>query len=395
MESSSSSTQEFASLVAVTSKHSDETSTLRYLAVRILPVEFRADLSSLNTLAAATIGPIRKTTGIPVGTQLERCLSPGTHDARPPTYDEARSLALRRRGYIEALVLHPMEATLSFEPTRAAVFEEDDNDEEVLGSIQNLATISKATVRLKSFAVTNVMESPEELSRRIWRHYGYQILSQWHRIVGSLASIGSPINLVEDIGSGVREFFYAPSRGIVKSPQAFTTGLYTGTASLGAGVVGGLSSSIAGVGGVLSHNVSMLTGDSEFIASREARRRRFAADGGGASAGIVEGVETVATGLMQGVGGLLTKPVQGARSEGLAGLAAGTAQGVTGLAVKPVVGILDGASAVLLGISQTVVPARIKQIRPARALDRAKGSTVSVIPGCPVAAAATAASNPD
>lgn len=41
-----------------------------------------------------------------------------------------------------------------------------------------------------------MIESPASLVSRVLRHYVFQILSQLLRIVGSLASIGSPVNLV-------------------------------------------------------------------------------------------------------------------------------------------------------------------------------------------------------
>ena len=41
-------------------------------------------------------------------------------------------------------------------------------------------------------------------------------------IVGSLDLIGNPATFFSDVGGGVKDFYYEPRKGLVKSPSAFT-----------------------------------------------------------------------------------------------------------------------------------------------------------------------------
>lgn len=74
------------------------------------------------------------------------------------------------------------------------------------------------------------------------------------------------------------------------------------------GVVGGVTSSVAGIGNAVSANLSMLSADKEYVAEREARRRQFAAESGGAAAGVIAGGTSIARGIAEGVSGLVLKP---------------------------------------------------------------------------------------
>ncbi|KAJ8600557.1 hypothetical protein CTAYLR_007921 [Chrysophaeum taylorii] len=376
---------------AVAARHSDGSTSLRYLSARVLPLDLRADFSSLTALASAL-------TSIPLeALNSDEALA----ETRPAAWaasklrlsdddDDlekkkkkndvraARARALRPRGYIEQLQLHPMEATISFEPTPA---EEHEVRLSLLSYVQTLVSISNASVRLNSFIVEQAVEAPATLVPRILRHYVLQILSQLHRIVGSLASIGSPVNLVDSIGGGVKQFFYAPAMGIVQSPEAFATGVFKGTTGLVGNVVGGVTKSVAGIGNAVSANVSMLSGDKEYIAQREARRRQFAAESGGVTAGVVAGGTSVVRGIAEGVSGVFLKPIEGAHKGGALGAVKGFAQGVAGVAVKPVVGILDGAGNVLQGVSQTATNAKlVHHVRPTLRLTQIPDSDSFFIP---------------
>ena len=69
-----------------------------------------------------------------------------------------------------------------------------------LRALSNLAELDKAQLRLKSFGVEHAVEEPGLLARTIARHYVMAALTQLHRVVGSLASLGQPANLVSTIG---------------------------------------------------------------------------------------------------------------------------------------------------------------------------------------------------
>jgi hypothetical protein len=45
------------------------------------------------------------------------------------------------------------------------------------------------------------------------------------KILGSFDALGSPISLVQNLGTGVKDLFYEPAKGITISPKEFGKGL--------------------------------------------------------------------------------------------------------------------------------------------------------------------------
>lgn len=151
------------SVTAVKARHGDGSTSLRYFAARILPLDIHADFSSLNTLGRGlAAGPrdvlnaeeaLAEASPAEWAYSLSRSKRHNTaDDVVQDRLTEARRRALRPRGYVEMLLLHPMEATISFEPTPA---EEHDVRLSLLSHVQTLATISNASIRLNSFIVRN------------------------------------------------------------------------------------------------------------------------------------------------------------------------------------------------------------------------------------------------
>ena len=79
-----------------------------------------------------------------------------------------------------------------------------------------------------------------ELASKIGRHYVYNAVTSAHRVVGSIAALGDPAGLFEDVGTGVKSFFYEPWQGAKRSPAEFGKGVARGTAGLFGGVSSGL-----------------------------------------------------------------------------------------------------------------------------------------------------------
>jgi len=122
-------------------------------------------------------------------------------------------------------------------------------------------------------------------------------------------------------------------------------------------------------------------GDQKYIAEREARRRKFAADSGGATAGIVEGGASIFRGITDGVSGIVLSPMEGAKKEGALGAVKGLAKGIVGVPVKAVVGVMDGATTVLQGISQSASSVKVTQhLRPPLNLQQIPDSDQFFIP---------------
>jgi vacuolar protein sorting-associated protein 13A/C len=76
-------------------------------------------------------------------------------------------------------------------------------------------------------------------------------------------------------------------------------------------------------------------------------------------------------GIFDGVTGVATKPIEGAREEGVGGFFKGIGKGVAGLVAKPTGGIVDFASGTLDSFKRaTEVTEEVHRVRPARFLSQ-------------------------
>ena len=80
--------------------------------------------------------------------------------------------------------------------------------------------------------MSNAIESYDSLCDRVTAKLMSDCYSQISNIIGSFALIGSPANLVRNIGDGVSDLIYEPIAGMKDSPAGFVKGLGKGTSSL-------------------------------------------------------------------------------------------------------------------------------------------------------------------
>ncbi|KAI5061209.1 hypothetical protein GOP47_0023714 [Adiantum capillus-veneris] len=123
----------------------------------------------------------------------------------------------------------------------------------------------------------------------------------------------------------------------------------------GVDILGNASSAL----GHMSKGVAALSMDKKFIKSRQKQDTKASVEGFGD--GFREGAEALGKGLFRGVTGILTKPLEGARSSGVEGFVQGVGKGILGVAAQPVSGVLDllsktteGANAVKTKIAAVI-----------------------------------------
>jgi len=109
---------------------------------------------------------------------------------------------------------------------------------------------------------------------------------------------------------------------------------------------------VSGLFGAASARVASLSADSTFQARRAAARAPANARArvGGVSDGLRDGTEALARGVFNGLRGVVSKPLDGARSRGVRGFVTGVGKGLVGVAVQPVSGVLDLAAATAEGV---------------------------------------------
>jgi len=295
------------------------------------------------------------------------------------------------RIYLEKLHLHPIRLSLTFtqeglewNPVTEGLM--------IFQLIRGMASIADAPLIFTSFVVSHAFESPQTLLGIISAHYSSQLSSQILTILGSLVILKAPADILSNVGTGIKDFFYEPINGLVHGPAEFLEGLESGTSSLARGVFTGLVRGTASVTELVSHNLANLTSDDVFIDERNAYQKKLMqALRVDASRTIQDSLlvagTCVAKGFRSGANGIFEQPSIYASRHGTAGLVKGVGKAFVGAIVKPVVGVGDAAVVVMNHVSETTSDKSIAIAKSNKRLRRAlpcasvkSGNNVKLIP---------------
>ena len=384
-----------------------------YVGLRVLPVEVLLDLSSvlrLGALAAPLLALSRGSDASLPATSPSLWVGRKTRCLRASapldtiSVDQCLASARTARVHYTLVTVHPMRINLTFlqnlsrskggggsgggaSGSDAAISSSSASGGPQAGAgllkgklapmLLNLASVSRAPLRLNCFAVDDAIESSATMNLLVAKHYTRAVVGQLGLVAGSLTALGNPVDLAANVGGGVRDLFYEPAAGAVLGPREFVKGVGRGGRGFVAGVVHGVSSSVAGVATTVNRNLALLTLDEEYASGRTealAKQAAAAEDMNRAEKvgqGLRNAGSNVLGGFKSGLGGLFSAPVKGAQQEGLKGFVKGVGKGVAGVVLKPVVGITEGVTAVVSSVSdasEMTKAARLEPLRLRRAL---------------------------
>ncbi|CAM9140186.1 unnamed protein product [Hapterophycus canaliculatus] len=282
--------------------------------------------------------------------------------------EEVRRTARIQRKYFKALQFHPIILRFSYARTPAS---NELIEEAGMAIINKIPSMVKSHVDLASYLVEDAFGSVKDISKNVISHYTVAASMQVLSLVGSMRALGSPADLISNIGGGAKALVYAPAQGLVQGPAEFFEGVGRGAQSFVKGTVQGVFNSVAGVGGAVSDTVSKLTFDDDYQLKRDKEKNKAIAKQGGVGQGFVKGGKDIATGFTSGASGLFKAPVSGAKKGGMGGFFKGLGKGVVGAVVKPVVGVTDSVMSVAQGISNEADNTQRQiHLRPRRALTK-------------------------
>ena len=222
-----------------------------------------------------------------------------------------------------------------------------------------LTSFSDVTLKLNEFTFTNVLSDFDSLSTKLYSFYKNELLAQIYKIIFNMDLIGSPINLVEGLGTGIFEFFNEPRKGLLKGPEEFGIGIAKGARSLVSNIVGGGFKSASKITGTLlnaSKNLSSLGTEEEKIIKEEEKPKGFFS---GALSGLKKGFGEITS----GVTGIITKPIEQTKKGGFGGFFKGLGSGVLGAVLAPVNTVLTVGNEVTSGISNSEFISNKKTLR--------------------------------
>ncbi|XP_039957880.1 vacuolar protein sorting-associated protein 13 [Bactrocera tryoni] len=204
-----------------------------------------------------------------------------------------------------------------------------------------LTDVNDVVFRLAFFEREYQFFTQQQLTSEITTHYTGQALKQLYVLVLGLDVLGNPYGLVVGLKKGVEDLFYEPFQGAIQGPGEFAQGLALGVKSLFGHTVGGAAGAVSKITGAMGKGLAALTFDEEY---QKKRRLHMNKKPQTFSEGIARSGKSLVMGFVDGVSGVVTKPVAGAREEGVEGFFKGVGKGVIGFVAQPTAGVVDFAS---------------------------------------------------
>ncbi|XP_032555500.1 vacuolar protein sorting-associated protein 13C isoform X1 [Chiroxiphia lanceolata] len=227
-----------------------------------------------------------------------------------------------------------------------------------------LTDVDDVIFKLAFFEIKYQFYKRDQLMKRVVRHYSEQFLKQMYVLVLGLDVLGNPFGLIRGLSEGVEAFFYEPFQGAVQGPEEFAEGFVIGVRSLLGHTVGGAAGVVSRITGTVGKGLAAITLDEEFQQKRREEMGRQPKDFGES---LAKGGKGLLRGVVGGVTGIITKPVEGAKKEGAAGFFKGIGKGLVGVVARPTGGIVDMASSTFQGIQRVAESTEeVSNLRPPR-----------------------------
>lgn len=284
-----------------------------------------------------------------------------------PRWMSKERIEPNKRFYFAKLGLSPIKIVLSLIPIK------EDSDVDVYGKVSKalgmaITTIDLAPLKLNSLEMTDAYGSQWQIFSAFQVHYGKQLIKELLSLIGHAEILGNPIGLLNNLGTGVKDFFYEPAQGMVHGPLSAGMGFIKGTGSLLKNTVEGTFDTVSKLANSMATGITTLTQDREYLKGRQREQAR------NKPKNIVDGVEmgvrSLFLNLGKGISGVVSEPVKGYKKGKFTGMLIGSMRGLSGLVVKPVAGVLDVASKAAEGIKNTAGSnnyfGKSERIRPPR-----------------------------
>lgn len=227
-----------------------------------------------------------------------------------------------------------------------------------------LTDVDDLIFKLAYYEIRYQFYKRDQLMWSVVRHYSEQFLKQMYVLVLGLDVLGNPFGLIRGLSEGVEALFYEPFQGAVQGPEEFAEGLVIGVRSLVGHTVGGAAGVVSRITGSVGKGLAAITMDKEYQQKRREEMGRQPKDFGDS---LARGGKGFLRGVVGGVTGIITKPVEGAKKEGAAGFFKGIGKGLVGAVARPTGGIIDMASSTFQGIQRVAESTEeVSSLRPPR-----------------------------
>ena len=256
-------------------------------------------------------------------------------------------------------LLQGMRVNLSFSPGSGGV---GVNFSVLHRAIASMSAVERSPLKIHSLVLSNFRASRSNMVSIVGEHYKHELYREMRTIMGSAEAFGNPIGLIGSVSTGVSDLFYEPFAAIrdMQKPQDVMNvadKTAKGAKSFFKNTAFGVFNSMSKLAATSAQTLSILTEDDEYLNERKDFNSKNKPSHVGD--GMVVGAASFGRGLISGLSGLVTKPVEGMEQDGLAGFAKGTMKGVGGFFLKPVAGLLDFAKSTADGVVVSTKDSRL------------------------------------
>jgi vacuolar protein sorting-associated protein 13A/C len=226
-----------------------------------------------------------------------------------------------------------------------------------------VSNIEQTNLTLNKDIRYNIHGKKEIIVSSIIDTYKQYLIVNLMKLGANIEILGTPLNLVKSLGTGVKDFFQKPVQGILKGPLDGAKGVFDGTKSLVKNTVGGTLNTVSKITSGFSKEILILAHDENYINQRE--RKNMMHKPKTFVEGIGYGISSMMSGIYYGVTDVVRKPLEGAKKDNLKGFGKGMIKGLGGLVAKPVSGVVDFFSKTATGIknNMTFYDEEILQLR--------------------------------
>lgn len=278
------------------------------------------------------------------------------------------SLVEGQKNFYDYLHFSPIKIHLSFSLQAG-----EDGQVEIKSNVLNiflqsvgvvLTDIQDVVFKLGYFERKHSFYNQSQLFGQMSQHYAGQAIKQMYVLVLGLDVLGNPFGLIRGLGEGLEDLFYEPYQGAIQGPEEFAEGLALGVRSLFGHAVGGAAGAVSRITGAMGKGIAALTLDDDFQKKRrEAMNKRPT----NVREGFARGGKGLVMGVVDGVTGIVRKPIEGAQKEGVEGFFKGIGKGLVGVVTRPTSGVIDFASSSLDSIRRIAeMSDEVRRLRPPR-----------------------------
>ncbi|XP_015584675.1 vacuolar protein sorting-associated protein 13 isoform X2 [Cephus cinctus] len=229
-----------------------------------------------------------------------------------------------------------------------------------------LTDINDIVFKLAYFERDYIFMTHKQLISEATSHYTGQAIKQLYVLVLGLDVIGDPYGLVVGTVKGIEDLFYEPFQGAIQGPGEFAEGLILGVRSMLGHTVGGMAGAVSKITGAMGKGIAALTFDKDYQRKRQEQLNKQPAN---LQESLARSGKGLVMGFVDGVTGVVMKPISGGKEEGVEGFFKGVGKGMMGLVTRPTAGVIDFASGSLGAVRRaTDMGEEVKRTRPPRFL---------------------------